>query len=103
MKGAATSTGVGRATDTGFNPRPREGGGASRWPAASSTCVSIHAPVKGAARPLAKGLIAKAVSIHAPVKGAARPLAKGLIAKAVSIHAPVKGAAPRSRRLAFAT
>ena len=74
--------------------------------------VSIHAPVKGATRPIPASPLT-AVSIHAPVKGATpavqvlrimrcfnpraregrdqRPL-NGDIAQRVSIHAPVKGA-----------
>ena len=56
--------------------------------------ISIHAPVKGATRPILYNANETAfISIHAPVKGATGnvPLLPYLV-YFISIHAPVKGA-----------
>ena len=102
-----------------FNPRTREGcdwGAAVRPPAGER--VSIHAPVKGATRPLSPSYAVTSrfnprtregcdtrtdthrewccmVSIHAPVKGATSAARGSPCASRVSIHAPVKGATMR--------
>ena len=58
-----------------FNPRSREG--SDRRTAdikAGRTCISIHAPVKGATRMPPNTWVSDPISIHAPVKGATRTL-----------------------------
>ena len=77
-----------------FNPRTREGCDyIMRFWRSKFFFISIHAPVKGATRPLPYRLSAgPGISIHAPVKGATTCRVFGGPQRAISIHAPVKGA-----------
>ena len=59
---------------------------------AAPTCVSIHAPVKGATIAAAGRSVLRPVSIHARVKGATGRCRAVKTLDFVSIHAPVKGA-----------
>ena len=57
-----------------FNPRSHEGSDQSgeirdNW----YTEISIHAPTRGATRPLVKGILRHLISIHAPTRGATVP------------------------------
>ena len=76
----------------GFNPRAREGRDLLRSVSSQDQLVSIHAPVRGATRILARLCLRVVVSIHAPVRGATSPNGNTEIYMAVSIHAPVRGA-----------
>ena len=103
------------ATLGGFNPRTREGCDNKLVKTCISlSCVSIHAPVKGATilrilyerlficfnprtregcdEQMRKNEQELNVSIHAPVKGATNAAISFVPFLIVSIHAPVKGA-----------
>ena len=57
--------------DIYFNPRTREGCDGNRLTLINQyILISIHAPVKGATRPVATTIYFVFISIHAPVKGA---------------------------------
>ncbi len=59
---------------------------------APATCVSIHAPTRGATTQQPPATVPTQVSIHAPTRGATEPLLPFLSRKRVSIHAPTRGA-----------
>ena len=76
-----------------FNPRSHEGSDQSgeirdNW----YTEISIHAPTRGATRPLVKGILRHLISIHAPTRGATVTLGIYTRGLNISIHAPTRGA-----------
>ena len=75
-----------------FNPRSREGSDREERESIGHTCISIHAPAKGATdyKQLIKNMID--ISIHAPAKGATCLLLEAAGRACISIHAPAKGA-----------
>ena len=79
-------------SQSGFNPRSREGSDDEYKLTRLQVEVSIHAPVKGATYSKQLANYKKDVSIHAPVKGATRKCTNVSLRSQVSIHAPVKGA-----------
>ena len=72
--------------------RPRGARPDRAAPSDDSFCVSIHAPARGATRPLFLSLNAACVSIHAPARGATDIRAADGARSQVSIHAPARGA-----------
>ena len=97
-----------------FNPRSREGSDVSHWNHPLASCISIHAPAKGATGMTLYTNSAERISIHAPAKGATLTGRSGVVLStnfnprsregsdksytacrrthAISIHAPAKGA-----------
>ena len=53
-----------------FNPRSREGSDRRSWSKAAGSCISIHAPAKGATFLMQLAEFPVPISIHAPAKGA---------------------------------
>ena len=75
-----------------FNPRPRAGGDVQRSRHWKLTCVSIHAPARGATSTIELSRVRQRVSIHAPARGATDGLDARCHPGGVSIHAPARGA-----------
>ena len=75
-----------------FNPRSREGSDTCHKPGVRKTCISIHAPARGATDFSDFFKFFLRISIHAPARGATVDPFFGSLDHVISIHAPARGA-----------
>ena len=75
-----------------FNPRSHKGSDSFKKVVNPCTCISIHAPTRGATIRQILFRITWSISIHAPTRGATNVIFRRGFFYAISIHAPTRGA-----------